>query len=80
MSCSKPDTGNSMNDYFSALSDFVRLAPHLLEAGTEQEFVVWFEKLELIDRRSLLLYLRKHKDEIPPEHMSFARRRFKEKL
>lgn len=76
----RPNTGNSINDYFSALIDFVQLAPHLLEAQTTQNFIIWFEKLELIDRRSLLLYLRKHKDEISPEYMRFAQRRFKEKI
>lgn len=80
MSYPRPDTGNSMNDYFSALGDFVMLAPHLLRAETEQNFIIWLEKLELIDRRSLLLYLRKHREEIRPEFLKLARRKFVQEI
>ena len=80
MSYRRPDTGNSMNDYFSALADFVMLAPHLLQAENSRSFQIWLEKLELIDRRSLLLYLRKHRDEIPEEHLRLAQRRFTQEI
>lgn len=80
MSYRKPDTGNSMNDYFSSLVDFTVVAPKLLSAKTPSEFNVWLEKLELIDRRSLLLYIRKHKDCIPDTHLDIARKRFVEKI
>ena len=80
MSYHKPDTGNSMNDYFTSLADFTMLAPHLLNAKDEEHFEVWLEKLLLIDRRSLLIYLRLHKDEIPENHMNLARRRFLEEI
>ena len=52
MSYKRPDTGNSMNDYFSSLMDFNRLAPKILQAKTEQEFDAWLDKLVQIDRRS----------------------------
>ena len=45
MSYKRPDTGNSMNDYFSSLMDFNRLAPKILQAKTEQEFDAWLDKL-----------------------------------
>ena len=80
MSYRRPNTGNSMNDYFSALSDFQMLSSHLLDAKNEESFEVWLEKLELIDKRSLLLFLRKHKEEIPEEHLRLARRRFAQKI
>ena len=76
MSYPKPDTGNSMNDYFSSLTDFVMLAPHLIEAKTADSFQIWLEKLEKIDRRALFLYLKKHKTDIPAEHIKIAQRRF----
>ena len=66
-----------MNDYFSALSDFEMLSGHLLEAKSEETFEVWLEKLELIDKRALALFLRKHKSEIPENHLALAQRRFK---
>ena len=76
MSYQKADTGNSMNDYFTSLTDFVMLAPHLLQANNPESFEIWLEKLEKIDRRALFLYLRQHKEEIAPEHLNLAQRRF----
>lgn len=64
MSYRKPDTGNSMNDYFSVLMDFNILASHLLQAKTEQEFDSWLDKLATIDRRSTVIYIRNHIEEI----------------
>lgn len=69
MSYKRPNTGNSMNDYFSALMDFNVLAPRLLKAKTEQEFDVWLDKLAVIDRRSTVLYIKAHEDEIRPDFM-----------
>lgn len=69
MSYRKPDTGNSMNDYFSALMDFNLLAPKLLQADTSRKFDIWLDKLAQIDRRSTVLYVKKNKDRIRPEYM-----------
>lgn len=69
MSYKKPNTGNSMNDYFSSLMDFNVLAPRLLNAETEQEFDSWLDKLAVIDRRSAVLYVKAHQDEIGPVFM-----------
>ena len=43
-------------------------------------FQIWLEKLEKIDRRALLLYLRKNKNNIPAEHIKIAQRRFVEEI
>lgn len=69
MSYKKPDTGNPMNDYFSALMDFNALAPRLLQAKTEQEFDAWLDKLATIDRRSTVLYIKAHEDSISQDFM-----------
>lgn len=69
MSYKKPDTGNSMNDFFSTLMDFNVLAPRLLQAKTEQEFDVWLDKLATVDRRSTVLYIKAHQNEIRPGFM-----------
>lgn len=69
MSYKRPDTGNSMNDYFSTLMDFNTLAPRLLAAKTTQEFDVWLDKLVMVDRRSTILYLKAHRAEINPVFM-----------
>lgn len=69
MSYRKPNTGNSMNDYFSTLMDFSVLSPRLLEAKTEQEFDIWLDKLAQVDRRSAVLYIKAHEGEIRPEFM-----------
>ena len=80
MSYRKPNTGNAMNDYLSSLTNFVVLAPHLIEAKNTNSFQIWLEKLEKIDRRALLLYLRKNKNNIPAEHINIAQRRFVEEI
>lgn len=69
MSYKKPDTGNSMNDYFSALMDFNLLSSRLLQAKTAQEFDCWLDKLAEIDRRSTVLYIKEHRDAINPAFM-----------
>lgn len=69
MSYKKPNTGNSMNDYFSTLMDFNILAHHILEAKTAQEFDCWLDKLATVDRRSTVLYIKKHQDKISPDFM-----------
>lgn len=61
-------TGDPLNDYFIRMKDFTTIAPNLLKASSVQSFEVWYEKLELIDRRALLLYIKEHKDEIPEEY------------
>ncbi len=67
MSYRRPNTGDSLNDYFSALSDFVQLWPNLVNASTEQGFLCWFEKLYLIDPRSLVIWLERYRDDINPK-------------
>ena len=76
MSYRKPNTGNRMNDYLSALVGFYVLAPNLLKAKNKQAFLIWFDKLNLIDRRSLFLYLREHRDEINEDYMKLAQWHF----
>ena len=69
MSYKRPNTGNSMNDFFTTLMDFNLLAPKLLQAKTEQEFDCWLDKLATIDRRSTVLYIKKYQEQISPEFM-----------
>lgn len=80
MSHRQPKTGNTLEDYIVNLIEFNQLAPHLLQAENKEAFEVWFEKLELIDRRSLLIYLRKNKDKIRPEFIEQAQRRFVQQI
>ena len=77
MSYRPPDTtGDSLNDYFTRLSDFTNIAPNLLKAKSAESFEVWFEKLELIDKRSLYFYIREHKSEIKDEYLKMVEKRF----
>lgn len=43
-------------------------------------FEIWLEKLELIDKRALYLFLNKHKNNIPVSHMKLAQQRFKKEI
>lgn len=74
MSYPAPNTGNTMNDLFSRLSDFHQLSWHILEADSIESFHVWLDKLILIDRRSTVLFLEKHWKEIPEDRMALAER------
>ena len=69
-----------MNDYFSALRDFTLLFPHLLHAQTEHHFLIWLDKLALIDSRALYLALKAHKEEIPEEWLKHDERRLKKEI
>lgn len=80
MSYQPKKTGDTLNDYFSALTEFVSLSPKLLSAKTPDSFEIWLEKLELIDKRALYLFLKKHKNNIPVSHMKLAQRRFKKEI
>lgn len=76
MSFVKADTGDSLNDFFTDMADFMNISGNLLKADTLQVFIVWFEKLELINKRSLFLFLKQHKKEIRPQFIKWAQERF----
>lgn len=80
MSYKRPNTGNSMNDYFSALMDFVSISPRLLKARDDFEFELWFDKLRLIDNRALYLFLKQNKDQIPWQRIRYAQHFFKREI
>ncbi|MBP3278308.1 MAG: hypothetical protein J6M44_05065 [Butyrivibrio sp.] len=73
-------TNDSLNNWFSNIADFINISPNLLKASSLDSFKVWFEKLEKIDRRSLYLFLKKHKDEIPKEYLDSVRNRFQKEI
>ena len=58
-----------LNEYFSRLADFYKILPNLENAKTKSAFLIWFEKLALIDRRSLYLYLKKNYSKFPPSYL-----------
>lgn len=80
MSYGKRKTENSMNAYFMRLRDFNLLSPRLLHAADLKSFQIWLEKLTLIDRRSLVLFLRQHWDELPEEYWDWAKLRLRRLL
>ena len=65
-----------LNEYFSRLADFYRLAPRLLQSSSDEEFELWFEKLEQIDKRSLYLYIKKFYQRIPIRRLKLIKDRF----
>ena len=69
-------TGDLVNDWMKRLADFMNVRHHLLEASTPQAFEVWFEKLELIDKRSLYFYIKENKENIPREYLDMVEYRF----
>ena len=73
-------TNDTLNNWFSNIADFMNITPNLLRASSKESFEVWFEKLEKIDKRSLFLFLKKHKDEIPKEYLDSVRDRFPKEI
>ncbi len=81
MSYKKPtSTGDLVNDMFKTLTDFNMLKNNLLNAKTMMQFEVWFEKLELINKRALFFFIRQNKEQIPEEFLERAQRSFKQKF
>ena len=80
MSYRRPNTGNPILDYVIAIDDFNMLSNHLLSAKTEESFEIWFEKLELINKDALYMYLTKNKHRIPEEFIRMVQRRFPKKI
>ena len=75
MSYVKPNTGDGVNDFFTNIVNFVNIAPNLLKCKNKRAFMTWFDKLYEIDKRSLVLYLREHKNEINPDYIKTAEER-----
>lgn len=73
MSYVKPKTGDGVNDFFTNIGNFVNIAPNLLKYKNKRAFMAWFDKLYEIDKRSLVLYLREHKNEINPDYIKLQR-------
>ena len=80
MSYTKPDTGDMVQDEIITLIDFTMLAQNLIKAQDQRAFLIWFDKLNAINRRALRRYLRNHKNEIPSAHFKIAKSRFAGRL
>lgn len=80
MSYQRPDTGDTLNDYFINLTNFINISDHLLQANNNRAFTAWFDKLYEIDSRALFLFLRKNKDKIRPEFIQIAERRLRKTI
>lgn len=78
MSYREQKTGNGMNDYFIRLRDFYHLVQNLQNAKTPRTFELWLDKLIRIDRRSLVLWLKKNRDNLPEAHWKKAVGRIKQ--
>lgn len=80
MSYKKPNTGDSVNDLFSNLANFMNIVPNMMNAKEPAEFNVWFDKLFEIDKRSLKLYVKKHNDKIKPENYDYINLKYGRKI
>ena len=72
MSYQKPNTGNSMNNYFSRVRDFQRLSHHLLDAPDLISFTRWLHKLIQIDARLTTRLLREQEENLAEEQKARA--------
>ena len=80
MSYTKPNTGDMVQDEIITLIDFTALAENLLKADTTHAFLIWFDKLNAINRRALKRYIQLHKSDIPQDYLRIAQTRFAGRL
>ena len=78
MSYHAPNTGDPELDKKLRMEDYEMLLPRLLAASTGHGFAVWLDKLALIERSSILAYVREHWDELDQERRAWARARLHE--
>lgn len=80
MSYVEPNTSDSLNDWFSNMANFMNILPNILKATEKSTFCRWFDKLYEIDKRSLRLYLIKHKNKIDPEYYEYINIQYGQEL
>lgn len=80
MSYKQPNTGDSVNDLFTNLANFMNIVPNMMNATEPTEFNLWFDKLYEIDKRSLKLYIEKHSNEIKSENYDYINLRYGRKI
>ena len=80
MSYQQTQTHDMLNDYFSNLADFMSISKNILQAENKVDFLNWITKAEKIDKRTLFLFLKKHKEQINPEFLEIAQLRFKQTI
>ena len=71
MSYRRPGTGDHLKDCVINWKNFYNILPNLMNAKTPSEFFIWFEKLDLIDRRSMYLCLLKKDIRVPEEYRQY---------
>ena len=76
MSYIRKETGDTLSDWFSGMADFTNISRNLIAASTKDEFEVWFEQLEQINKRSLFFFLRQNQKRIPREYLESVQWRF----
>ena len=72
MSYHAPNTGDPELDKKLRMEDYEMLLPRLLAASTGHGFACWLDKLALIERSSILAYVREHWDELDRERRIWA--------
>lgn len=70
---------DSLNEYFSNISEFTSVASHL-QTEVFSEFEVWFEKLYKKDKRALFFYIKDNRDKLSDDKIEFAEKVFSKKI
>ena len=70
---------DSLNEYFSNISEFTSVASHL-HTEVFSEFEVWFEKLYKKDKRALFFYIKDNRDKLSDDKIKFAEKVFNKKI
>ncbi|MDR1320896.1 MAG: hypothetical protein LBK56_05655 [Gracilibacteraceae bacterium] len=62
MSYNAPRRSDYTSELLVRYGDFLRILPNMLKADNFHTFIIWFEKLYVIEKRCLRIFLRKNKD------------------
>ena len=63
---------DSLSELFSTINDCITICKKFSTLPSKEDFIRWMDKANTIDKRTTILYLRKHKEEIPEEYIRFA--------
>lgn len=74
------ESDDSLNQLFTKMADFNSLSQNLIRAKDINSFVVWFDKLYQIDKRTLYFFLCKHYDEFDFLFIDYAQRFYKKNI
>lgn len=80
MSKSVNCSDDSVRDLFNTINEFLKVLPNLEKANSFFRFKHWFEKLLVIDKRSLYIYMCNKYNSYEEKYIMYAEERLRMSL